>query len=501
MPKNDPAEQVQQGETCSISSDDTLGVSENEQFEQAEARIKSIRIKFWEAKRRLKKKEMKISIPSLPRDSKRQIVADSVKTTWAIEVFCGSGRLAKALQEFGFNALGVDYSGNKDQPECNMLTIDLLTDAGKLVFWRLVKDNRVKYVHFGPPCGTASKAREIRRVEGPDPKPLRSDTYPNGLLWLSGLDAEKVRKANGLYSFTADSAKKLTSMGISWSIENPRNSYMWDTSWFSELFDWPRHEAKFHKVSFHSCMHGGSRDKATTFWYNGCDLSSLQVWCDKSHQHKPWGLIKNNRGQAIFATAEERRYPRELCQKIAVQVQKSVGVATDSLKKDGGVSIADGPQDVHVRPRQSLVNQSDKASVEIQARRATNSLISEYKESTRLKSDESVPSGWVLLSGHNDGEQIGESEYGVPWSPQEFLQKALAIKHPFDLEVKVAPEVALAWTKLLSISPEEVDNKRKAVISYYEQRWLELSEIEAKLHFQLDPQVERVISKKSILLF
>lgn len=59
-------------------------------------------------------------------------------------------------------------------------------EGDQLQFWDLIREGRVKYVHFAPPCGTASRAREIRR-KGCDPKPLRSDEEPDGLPHLTGM--------------------------------------------------------------------------------------------------------------------------------------------------------------------------------------------------------------------------------------------------------------------------------------------------------------------------
>ena len=59
--------------------------------------------------------------------------------------------------------------------------------------------------------------------------------------------------------------------------------------------------------------------------YWGIDLSGLEAKCDGKHEHKPWGLI---RGTNEFATAEERRYPRVLCRRIA---RKEAGLLGSSV--------------------------------------------------------------------------------------------------------------------------------------------------------------------------
>ena len=91
------------------------------------------------------------------------------------------------------------------------------------------------FVPMAPPCGTASNSREKRMSWGPGPKPLRSDSEPHGLSTLRGKDLDRVRSANILYKFVAELVEVLDERGISWSVANPRNSYMWQTTWFKKV--------------------------------------------------------------------------------------------------------------------------------------------------------------------------------------------------------------------------------------------------------------------------
>jgi hypothetical protein len=58
------------------------------------------------------------------------------------------------------------------------LRLDLTTDHGVQLLWKILDHPRVVAVHLGPPCGTSSRARDIRRHSGPDPKPLRDGSCP-----------------------------------------------------------------------------------------------------------------------------------------------------------------------------------------------------------------------------------------------------------------------------------------------------------------------------------
>lgn len=98
----------------------------------------------------------------------------------ALEIFCGKAVLTSELQKAGFEATGVDYRNNKDRPVAKVVWLDLTVRDDQMQFWDWIRTGRVRYVHFAPPCGTASRAREIRR-KGCDPKPLRTDEYPDGI--------------------------------------------------------------------------------------------------------------------------------------------------------------------------------------------------------------------------------------------------------------------------------------------------------------------------------
>ena len=72
-------------------------------------------------------------------------------------------------------------------PKVKSIELDLTLEEDQKVFWEIILDPEVEYVHFGVPCGTASRAREVRlknksgKANFIDPKPLRNDSFPDGL--------------------------------------------------------------------------------------------------------------------------------------------------------------------------------------------------------------------------------------------------------------------------------------------------------------------------------
>ena len=149
--------------------------------------------------------------------------------------------------------------------------------------WALT--DRCLWVHFGVPCGTASRARFRRlnkRVHGPPP--LRSLKWPNGLPNVRGTNLLRLRAANRLYSFMSKLILQLDGAGITWTVENPWTSLLWNTSYWQEV---DKHTNVCY-VELHNCMFGGQRLKRTCIASNNNAVMSLNILCDGTHEHAPW---------------------------------------------------------------------------------------------------------------------------------------------------------------------------------------------------------------------
>ena len=147
-----------------------------------------------------------------------------------VEVFSGTAGLTAAMRQIGMHSsLGGDTHVTK-QVKAPVVRLDLTTNHGVQLLWKILGHPRVVAVHLVPPCGTSSRARGIRRHSGPDPKPLRSKVRPDGLPSLAGIDLQRVLSANALYKLSAEIFQWCTLHGVLCSLENPARSYMWDTS-------------------------------------------------------------------------------------------------------------------------------------------------------------------------------------------------------------------------------------------------------------------------------
>ena len=137
-----------------------------------------------------------------------------------VEVFAGTGRMAKAFAQQGFQVLAVDSSAPQGVPA---LTLDLCKAHNQKVLLDLVQSSRVTAVHLAPPCSTSSAARQIDIGPG-SPQPLRDFLHPDGLSDLPFHLRHRVSLANRLYSLTADVIRACAQAGTVWSLENPQSS-------------------------------------------------------------------------------------------------------------------------------------------------------------------------------------------------------------------------------------------------------------------------------------
>ena len=180
---------------------------------------------------------------------------------------------------------------------------------------------------WSKPRGIGSCMRTSRPVAEPLPKlgsvwsldclksashgPLRSEEKPDGLDNLTSSEAARVTSANDSYEAAVRLILLLVDLGISVSVENPKNSLFWLTSMMQKLY---RAVKGGHETIFHSCMHGGTRDKATKFWsFNPRApevnlFASLALECDRSHPHQSW-RPRFVDGRWIFPTKDEAAYP------------------------------------------------------------------------------------------------------------------------------------------------------------------------------------------------
>ena len=176
-----------------------------------------------------------VPAPSLPCGSGPATPCQRVtcERPFVIELCCGTALLSSLAQEAGYAVLPIDWGHSKHKPCVRALRMDL-RQPSTWAFLRHVCETRpIAWIHVAPPCGTASRAREI----GHGPRPLRSMQHVMGLPDLDPVSQERVNSANMIYAETASFCSWLLQSfpAVPFSVENPLHSYMWQLPAFEGL--------------------------------------------------------------------------------------------------------------------------------------------------------------------------------------------------------------------------------------------------------------------------
>ena len=382
----------------------------------------------------------------------------------AVEFCAGSGGLTAALTHAGFDAVGVDHAFNRHRKKAPIHIHDLTTTEGFAAAVQLLPaDVPFKFAHFGPPCGTFSRARDkpiskrLLAQGAPNPKRLHSEEFPDGFASLAGADLVKVLAANQLNEVVAALVTRCHKQGHFWMIENPSRSLIWHTSSMKKLLAPPG----AYDVVLSACEFGSKRDKQTRLRTNMPSLKALHRSCSRKHParghdgalHASLGVSKSE-GSCEFATADECEYTPELCTDMVEAAAQAVSHARGA---DLTTFLATTTSNASQRADRAKL----RAQVGLQTRgRAMPKLIPEFRTqltavanqaaasrivmrkplSHDLQLDELVPAGAGLVPIDSptprvigDGsEGVSVLKFGIRWTPQEFLEQAKQVTHPFD---------------------------------------------------------------------
>lgn len=219
----------------------------------------------------------------------------------AVEICCGHGGLSRELRQCGWRVKSIDYGDNKLNPCVRVTNRDLREPADVRDVLAMVSD--AGYVHMAPPCGTFSRAREIRNH---GVRPLRDAGHVEGLPSLSPAEKMRVESANAVTDSIIRIMKACIRLDIPFTVENPTRSWIWQYRSMPDLCN------QLYLVDFDMCMHGGKRKKATRLVTNRAQFKALGRKCDGKHEHLAWGITDGR-----FDTAAEAVYPRPFCKRLA----------------------------------------------------------------------------------------------------------------------------------------------------------------------------------------
>ena len=462
--------------------------------------------------------EVPIQHPSEVDDQFSSTAERSVSKLLFVEIFSGTAGLTAAVRSFGIQGIGIDSAVNTSC-KSPILRLDLTTSDGQEILWNIIKRPTLCGIHLGPPCGTASKAREIRSRRGPDPRPLRSPNFPDGIPSLGGLARAKVLAANTLYQLTAQVLDYCVVNDIPISVENPLRSYFWDTKHMKRCRR--KHHSKLYETVFHHCMYGSERRKATMLLHNCRQLCDLECHCDDSHPHLPWGYDASNQK---WATSCETEYPVGLCKAYALSFHKHIlaqgfsplpqSLTPDALQcTDAKISqIAAGkqPKGKKVPP---LVS-------EFSAVFTATGLLNLLPHTGKLTVDWPIPHGVCVRGPYSissfpahskvlrskiiqgDGlERKGEVAIGIYWEPSIFVKLALDKGHPRDILQSVPVDLRRTIDEIVSKDVASTAKSRTAIARKWMLRASDLAQRECDFKSTIPDHCAKILKSKRMLLF
>ena len=393
------------------------------------------------------------------------------------------------------------------------ISVDLSNEEGYQFVYDLLKTGAVLYLHCAPPDSTVKNAKEkklpkkARQHGARAPKPLRSSAYPHGLPGLSGCDKLRVTKANQIFSTIAALVRVALQHGTAVTVENLKKSFLWSTTYFKSLID----EGLLHEVSFQKCMWGGKRDQWSSWYASVSDLDILEATCDGNHDHLKWNVTEVPN---TWRCAPADAYPSVLCDKVASIVRNmarncnvqdvSVGPGLKQAKTVPVIMAAAGKQ-----PRgdrfPSLITEF---AYTIWKTVAGTFLVTKDKKLTRDQCEAlNIPFPAKFLQekrGVANGvtvDAMREIEVGVWRKPEQFVDRALQIGHPFDDSSGVDDDTKVNIFKLLTEGVLARQQRTDVLLDYYEQRAEVLQHDESLLHDQLDHARSQIVDGKRFLLF
>jgi len=433
----------------------------------------------------------------------------------------------------------VDYSENRFDFKVSPVLIDLTSYSGQSRLWAVLSHPCLGYVHMSPPCGTASRAREkplsaaLRAKNWPEPQPLRSEQHPLGIPELpETLPAQvsRVAKANKLYMLCSEICQYLCHRCVPWTLENPWRSLFW---WIQPVVELTALD-KVEDIIFAHCMHGGERDKYTRLRsYPAPAFRPLAATCDNKHTHKHWGASAPGR----FYTADEAAFPELLCVRMSRIANDLVShkfspavepIISHRHQDETDTAEAPSPADVRSRttrmPDDAPTVHVDRIAAAVQPRRnAGPALISEFRAVARLPVNANsvtqaaaligksppcwgtsrLPKGAKILSLISNGGDSGRDhflEIGIPWSPQEFVEKSLSLEHPYSA-VSVEDDILRSAFTTLTGSLAAARHARDQALDHWSRRAAALDPLESKIKASVHEDVRPSIASKRLLLF
>ena len=415
-----------------------------------------------------------------------------------IEACAGTATLSSVLKDLGFEVLPIDF-GKQNLTHLHIINLDLRLKHSWDFLGKVVLSQRTLHVHGAPPCGTASRARDIALSQDHHgPPPLRSEVFPLGFPWLEGINKARVQSANEIYEHMGAFCLWLNLLSVGWSLENPANSYLWQIKIYKQL------QRIGFWVQFHACCHGSTRKKLTAFLTSVLEFTGLEATCQGDHPHESWGMIRDC-NEWKFATSKEAAYPMTLCQRIgsllemkAMNLGFRVPLAKVSTLHKVRASVGSQPK---ISKFPSLLQEFKTTQIVFTDMQPC---VNEKLQLTTTFMD--IPAGAELLRSNKQKGEADEQQqqqkhvFGIYRSQHEFVEEALTLQHPFDSCVGVPDQVLKCLAQHLTSSPLQIIKSRLTTLLAWKKKSVELQQDDEALFDGLSSGCRSVLKGKRISL-
>ena len=218
-----------------------------------------------------------------------------------------------------------------------------------------------------------------------------------------------------------------------------------------------------------------------------------------------WGLSASG-----WATSEESVYPIAFCEQVAATLvhifeQPDHGIDYHQMRASTGLQ----PKASKVRPVVSEHKQVVVVRGPLQFFRPPCLRMERIHDPIALHSAcqcelRCLPSGAQLLHMHssgNEGDSLCVSVWGIPYSPDEFIEAALHAGHPALATSDLPPPLARAIAKSAQSKPEALAKERTNLVRQWATRAHALEGEKRAFKRSLHPEVAKFLAPKRLLLW
>ena len=108
--------------------------------------------------------------------------------------------------------------------------------------------------------------------------------------------------------------------------------------------------------------------------------------------------------------------------------------------------------------------------------------------------------GSTCENGGTVDVKVQQQVWGTPWTPEEFLERAVAAGHPASFGSYLPETFRRCISRSLGMTASERVAARASALKFWLRRSLELRTVETEIHAKLDSGVEEVVRGKRIAL-